>query len=108
MKLLASISSNKPSIVSTELNQEYSVEEDLNAVAASLIVNIGRESMNTFLHQVWVHRRISLAQTAFVGATQNRKFSFTNRINVQLETPNTRIFKIVPFRDKQTTSNKCL
>ena len=66
----STITSKKPSIVFTETNQEYSVEEDLNAVAASLIVNIGRESKNTFLHEICVHRRISLAQTTLVGATQ--------------------------------------
>ena len=60
----SSITSNKPLMVFTETDPEYSVEDYLNAVTANLILNIGPEPINTPLHQNWIHRRTALIQTA--------------------------------------------
>ena len=66
----SSITSNKPSMVFTGTDHEYSVEDYLNAVTANLILNIGPEPINTPLHQNWIHRRTALIQIALDGATQ--------------------------------------
>ena len=49
--------SNKPLMVFTGTDPEYSVEDYLNAVTANLILNIGPEPIITPLHQNWIHRR---------------------------------------------------
>ena len=67
---VSSITSNKPMMVFTGTDPEYSVEDYLNAVTAILILNIGPEPMNTPLHQNWIHRRTSLIQTTLDGAAQ--------------------------------------
>ena len=46
----SSITSNKPLMVFTGPDPEYSVEDYLNAVTANLILNIGPEPINTPLH----------------------------------------------------------
>ena len=56
----SSITSNKPLMVFTGTEPEYSVEDYLNAVTANLILNIGPEPINTPLHQIWIHRRTAL------------------------------------------------
>ena len=61
---------NKPLMVFTGTDPEYSVEDYLNAVAANLILNIGPEPINTPLHQNWIHRRTALIQTTLDGAAQ--------------------------------------
>ena len=61
----SSISSNKPLMVFSGTNPEYSVEEYLNAVTANLILKIGPEPVN------WIHRRTALIQTTHDGAAQN-------------------------------------
>ena len=66
----SSISLNKPLIIFTGTDPEYSVEDYLNAVTANLIVNIGPEPVNTPLHQNWIHRRTALIQTTLDGAIQ--------------------------------------
>ena len=66
----SSITSNKPLMVFTGTDPEYSVEDYLNAVTANLILNIGPEPINTPLHQNWVHRRTALIQTKLDGAAQ--------------------------------------
>ena len=66
----SSITSNKPLIVFTEIDPEYSVEGYLNAVTANLNLNIGPEPINTPLHQNWIHRRTALIQTTLDGAAQ--------------------------------------
>ena len=66
----SSITSNKPLMVFTGTDPEYSVEDYLNAVTANLILNIGREPINTPLHQNWIHRRTALIQTTLDGAAQ--------------------------------------
>ena len=43
----SSITSNKPLMVFTGTDPEYSVEDYLNAVTANLILNIGPEPINT-------------------------------------------------------------
>ena len=43
--------SNKPMMVFTGTDPDYSVEEYLNAVTANLILNIGPEPIITPLHQ---------------------------------------------------------
>ena len=45
------------------------VEHYLNA---NLILNIGPDSINTPLHQNWIHRRRALIQTALDGVAQKR------------------------------------
>ena len=47
----SSISSNKPLLVFTGTDPDYSVEGYLNAVTANLILNIGPEPVITPLHQ---------------------------------------------------------
>ena len=66
----SSITSNKPLMVFTGTDPEYSVEDYLNAVTANLILNIGPEPINTLLHQKWIHRRTALKQTTLDGAAQ--------------------------------------
>ena len=66
----SSITSNKPLMVFTRTDPEYSVEDYLNAVTANLILNIGPEPINTPLHQNWIHRRTALIQTTLDGAAQ--------------------------------------
>ena len=46
----SSITSNKPLMVFTGTDPEYSVEDYLNAVTANLILDIGPEPINTPLH----------------------------------------------------------
>ena len=65
----SSITSNKPPMVFTGTDPEYSVEDYLNAVTANLILNIGPEPINTPLHQNWIYRRTALIQTTLDGAT---------------------------------------
>ena len=66
----SSRSSNKPLIVFTGTDPEYSVKNYLNAVTANLILNIGLEPVNTPLHQKWIHRRTALIQSTLDGAAQ--------------------------------------
>ena len=66
----SSITSNKPLMLFTSTDLEYSVEDYLNAVTANLILNIGSEPINTPLHQKWIHRRTALIQTTLDGAAQ--------------------------------------
>ena len=66
----SSITSNKPLMVFTGTDPEYSVEDYLNAVTANLILNIGPEPINTPVHQNWIHRRTALIQTTLDGAAQ--------------------------------------
>ena len=66
----SSITSNKPLMVFTGTDPEYSVEDYLNAVTANLILNIGPEPINTPLHQNWIHRHTALIQTTLDGAAQ--------------------------------------
>ena len=66
----SSITSNKPLMVFTGTDPEYSVEDYLNAVTANLILNIGLEPIDTPLHQNWIHRRTALIQTTLDGAAQ--------------------------------------
>ena len=58
----SSITSNKPLMVFTGTDPEFSVEDYLNAVTANLILNIGSEPINTPLHQNWIHIRTALIQ----------------------------------------------
>ena len=64
------ITSNKPLIVFTGTNPEYSVEDYLNAVTANVILNVGPEPINTPLHQNWMLRRTALKRTTLDGAAQ--------------------------------------
>ena len=66
----SSKTSNKPQMIFTGTDPEYSVEDYLNAVTANLISNIGPEPINTPLHQNWIHRRTALIQTTLDGAAQ--------------------------------------
>ena len=66
----SSITSNKPLMIFTGTDPEYSVEDYLNAVTENLILSIGPEPINTALHQNWIHRRTALIQTTLDGASQ--------------------------------------
>ena len=66
----SSITSNKPLMVFTGTDPEYSVEDYLNAVTANLILNMGPEPINMPLDQNWIHRRTALIQTTLDGAAQ--------------------------------------
>ena len=68
----SSTTSNKPLMVFTGTDPEYSVEDYLNAVTANLILNIGPEPIRTPLHQNWIHRRTALIQTTLDGAAQKQ------------------------------------
>ena len=57
----SSITSNKPLMVFTSTDPEYSVEDYLNAVTA----NIGPEPIITPFHENWIHRLTALKQTTF-------------------------------------------
>ena len=72
----SSITSNKPLIVFTGTDPEYSVEDYLNAVTPNLILNIGPEPVNTPLHQNWIHKRTALIQATIDGAAQKCFFLF--------------------------------
>ena len=67
----SSISSNKLIKVFIGTDPEYSVEDNLNAVTANLISNIGPEPVNTPLHQNRIHRRTALIQTTLDGAAHH-------------------------------------
>ena len=67
----SSITSNKPLMVFTGTDPEYSVEDYLSAVTANLVLNIGPEPINTPLHQNWKHRRTALIQRILDCAAQN-------------------------------------
>ena len=64
------ISSNRPIMVFTGTDPEYSVEDYLNAVTTSLILNIVPEPVITPLHQNWIQRRTALIQTTLDGGAQ--------------------------------------
>ena len=66
----SSITSNKPLMVFTGTDPEYSVEDYLNAVIANLILNIGPEPVNTPVQRNWIHRRTASTQTTLDGAAQ--------------------------------------
>ena len=66
----SSVTSNKPLMVFTDTDPEYSVEDYLNAITANLILYIGPESTNSPLHQNWIQRRTALIQTTLNGAAQ--------------------------------------
>ena len=62
----SSIISNKPLMVFTGTDPEYSVEDYLNAVTANLILNIGPEPIKSPLHQNWIYqlRKIAIKKRA--------------------------------------------
>ena len=91
----SSITSNKPLMVFTGTDPEYSVEDYLNAVTANLILNIGPEPINTPLHQNWIHRHTALIQTTLDGAAQKWFSVLPIEIKIRLEKIHTRIFKNV-------------
>ena len=64
----SSIMSNKPLMLFTGTDPENSVKDYLNAVTATLVLNIGPEPVNTPLHQKWIYRRTALIQTTLEGA----------------------------------------
>ena len=66
----SSSSSNKPLMVFTGTDPEYSVEDYLNAITADLILNIVPKSVHSPLHQNWIHRRIAPIQTTLDSAAQ--------------------------------------
>ena len=66
----SSITSNKPLLVFTGTDPEYSVEDSLNAVTVNLILIRGLEPVNTPPHQNWIQRRTALIQTTLDGAAQ--------------------------------------
>ena len=68
----SSTTSNKPLIIFTGTDPEYSAKDYLNADTANLILNIGPEPKNTQLHQNWIHGRTALLQTTLDGAAQKR------------------------------------
>ena len=88
----SSISSNKPLTVFTGTEPEYSVEDNLKAVTASLISNKGPEPLNTPHHQNWIHRRTALIQSTLDGAAQ-KWFSVLLIKKIRLEKIHTRILK---------------
>ena len=66
----SSITSNKPLMVFSGIDPEYSLEDYLKAVTANSISKIGPEPENTPLHQDWIHRGTALIQTTLDVAGQ--------------------------------------
>ena len=66
----SSISSNKPLMVFTGTDPEYSIEDYLIAITANLNLNVGPEPINRPLHRNWIHRRTALIQTTLDGASE--------------------------------------
>ena len=89
----SSITSNKPLMVFTGTDPEYSVEDYLNAVTANLFLNIGPEPIHTPLHQNWIHRRVDTNNLRW--RSSKMVFSITYRNKIRLEKIYTRIFKNV-------------
>ena len=58
----SSITSNKPLMVLTRLDPEFSVENYLNAVTANIVLNIRPEPINTTLHKNWIYRLTEFKQ----------------------------------------------
>ena len=56
----SSITSNKPLMVFTGTDPQYSVEGYSSTVTANLILNNGPEPIHTPLHYNWIHRRAAL------------------------------------------------
>ena len=73
------MTSNKPLMVFTGTDPEYSVEVYLNAVTAKLVLNIGPEPINTPLHRNWIHSSTAIIQTTLDGAAQ-KAFQFYLKI----------------------------
>ena len=59
----SSITSNKPLMVFTGTDPDYSVEDYLNAVTANPILNIGPEPINTTFHQNWIKKCVNTNHT---------------------------------------------
>ena len=57
-------------MVLTGTDLAYSVEDYLNAVTASVILNSGPEPVNTPIHHNWIHRSTALIQTTLDDAAQ--------------------------------------
>ena len=95
-------------MVFTGTDPEYSVEDYLNAVTATLISNIGPERVNTPFLQNWIHRRTALIPTTLDGAAQKCFFSFTYRNKIRLEKLTQDFLKMFDSeRNKQHQSVLC-
>ena len=66
----SSFSSNKPLMVFTGTDSEYSEEDYLTAVTAILILNLRLEPVKTSLQQNWIQRSAALIQTTREGGAQ--------------------------------------
>ena len=109
-----SITANKPLMVLTGADPEYSVEDYLNAVTAKLNLNIGPEPINTPLYRNWIHRRTALIQTTLECAAQ-KWFSvlpidiksdwkrFTQEFSKMFESDRNKPHQRVLCRDSQIT-----
>ena len=110
----SSITSNKPLMVFTCTDPEYSVEGYLNAVAANSILNIGLEPINTPLHQNNMDKQTHSVKNKLDGEAQ-KWFSVLhiNQIGknlpknfqkclIQKETNNIKEFYAMKFVDYQT------
>ena len=112
----SSITSNKPVMVFTDTDPDYSVEDYLNAATANLILNIGPEPNNTPLHQNWMQRRTAIIQTTLDGAAQKwfsvlpidiKQIGKDSQKNFQKclilkEINNIKVFYVTKFVDYQT------
>ena len=89
----SSIASNKPLIVFTGTDPEYSVEDYLNTVTANLILNIGPEPINT------TSKLDTSTHSVYSDNLRRRSpkmvFSIAYRNKIKLEKIYTRIFKNV-------------
>ena len=66
----SSVSSNKPLMVFTGTDPEYSVEDYLKPITAKLILIIGSEPAKPPIHQNWINKRTALIQTTLDDAAQ--------------------------------------
>ena len=91
----SSITSNKPLMVFTGTDPEYSVEDYLNAVTANLILNIGPEPINTPLESKLDTSTHSVNTNNLRWRSPKMVFSTTSRNKIKLEKVYTGIFKNV-------------
>ena len=91
----SSITSNKPLMVFTGTDPEYSVEDYLNAVTANLILNIGPEPINTPTTSKLDTSTHSVNTNNLRWRSPKMVFSTTSRNKIKLEKVYTGIFKNV-------------
>ena len=100
----SSLPSNKPLMVFTGTDPEYSVEDYLNEVRANINSNIGPDPVKTPLHQSWILRCTVSIQTTLDGAAQKKFSVFPIEIKSDWKRFTQEFSKMFDSEKKQTTS----